>query len=161
MTLVVDNLWQPLLHATFDPALGTYMTDDKLRRPQALDNPPAASGSAFDEIGWYTLEWRELRRARGAEVRPAGTPALCCGGSLAKCRKAMWDALDVSYHKTLATRFLANPNVSQWVGWTVPDRISFLPYIFNSDSTRWVNKPTFQQVMSFGINTAPFGDNGE
>lgn len=150
MTPVVDNLWQPLLHATFDPALGAYMTDDKLRRPQALDNPPAASGSAFDEIGWYTLEWRELRRARGAEARPAGTPALCGGGSLAKCRKAMWDALDVAYHKTLATQFLANPNVSQWVGWTVPDRISFLPYIFNSDSMRWVNKPTFQQVMSFG-----------
>ncbi|HEX7522229.1 MAG TPA: penicillin acylase family protein [Acidimicrobiia bacterium] len=150
MTPVVDNLWQPLLHATFDGSLGTYMTDDNLRRPQSLDNPPAASGSAFDEIGWYTLEWRELRRTRGAEARPAGTPALCGGGGLTKCRADLWGALDVAYQKTRSVQFLGNTNVSQWVGWTVPDRISFLPYIFNSDSMRWVNKPTYQQVMSFG-----------
>jgi hypothetical protein len=150
MTPVVDNLWQPLLHAIFDSALGTYMTDDKLRRPQALDNPPAASGSAFDEIGWYTLESRELRRVRGAEARPAGTAGLCGGGDLAKCQAAMWSALDVAYQQTRAAQFLGNPNVSQWAKWTVPDRIAFLPYIFNFNSMRWVNKPTYQQVMSFG-----------
>ena len=28
--------------------------------------------------------------------------------------------------------------------------IFFLPYIFNSNSMRWVNRPTYQQVTSFG-----------
>jgi hypothetical protein len=34
--------------------------------------------------------------------------------------------------------------------WAIGERIRFVPYVANLDSMRWVNRPTFQQVISFG-----------
>jgi hypothetical protein len=30
------------------------------------------------------------------------------------------------------------------------ERIRFIPFLPNADSMRWVNRPTFQQVVGFG-----------
>ena len=33
---------------------------------------------------------------------------------------------------------------------TAPERVRFVPYIFNGSTMRWQNRPTYQQVLSFG-----------
>lgn len=150
MTPFVDNLFEPLVHTVFDPTLGTaYMADGGVRRPGPLGNPPSSVGSAYQDPSWYSLVYRELQRVRGVEARPADTPGMCGGGDLATCQSELWKLLGNVAWQTNAAQLPWNQDVSRWTKWTFPERITFLPYIGNFQTMRWVNKPTYQQVVSF------------
>ena len=151
MTPVVDNLFGPLVHAVFDDVLGSaYMSDGGPRRPGSLDNPPVSTGSAFNTPTWYSLVQRELQRAAGTVNRPVGVPPMCGAGDLAVCRARLWSALERAAYLTQDQQLFKQADVDTWRKWTVPERITFLPYVVDANSMRWVNRPTFEQVMSFG-----------
>lgn len=147
---VIDELWPRVLAAVFEPGLGDYFRDDDVRRPNKFDDAPSQIGSAFQD-GWYSLLQRDLRRVQGIEAVPAEGTVYCGGGELATCREVLWQALRLAtWHAEQHQFFWNRGNPAQWSTWTFPERIRFLPYIFNTESMRWVNRPTFQQVVSFG-----------
>ena len=132
---VMDALFEPLVQAVFRPSLGTYLDDAAARRPKMLDNPPSQTGGAFAH-GWYSLVSSDLRRLGAAD--PAA-PASCGAGDVTVCRERLWTALAVARDRAGPLPRLA-----------LLERIRFLPYVFDLESMRWVNRPTFQQVVSFG-----------
>jgi acyl-homoserine lactone acylase PvdQ len=132
---VMDVLFEPLVDAVFRPTLGTYLDRDDVRRPKTIDNPPSQTGGAFAH-GWYSAVTSDLRRA---ETGDPAAPAVCGGGDLATCRAALWHALTQAKDRSGPLPMLA-----------VLERIRFLPYLFDLQSMRWQNRPTYQQVISFG-----------
>jgi len=81
----------------------------------------------------------DLRRVRGVESIPAGVPSFCGSGDLAACRALLWQVLESS-------RVAVGP----FPRLALLERIRFIPYITNGSSVRWMNRPTYQQIISFG-----------
>ncbi len=132
---VMDALWKPLIDAVFRPSLGSYLDDEQVRRPKSLDNPPSQTGGAYAH-GWYGLVASDLDRLQSGDP---SAPASCGGGDVAACRARLWHAVGVA-------RDAAGPLPRL----SIFERIRFLPYVFDLESMRWQNRPTFQQVVSFG-----------
>jgi hypothetical protein len=134
---VMDAWFVPLVKAVFRPALGAAV-DDGIRRPRSIDNVPSLTGGAYAN-GWYSQLVRDLARVRGAEPAPPGVPVACGDGDLERCRGVLWATLDTARRSTGDAPRLA-----------LFERIRFIPFATNPQSMRWVNRPTFQQVVSFG-----------
>ena len=69
----------------------------------------------------------------------------CGAGVLETCRLALWAALDAAAADLEATQ---GPAPSSWRADATGERISFTSGVL-SDTMRWTNRPTFQQLMSF------------
>lgn len=151
MTGFVDELYEHIVHAVFDDSLGTDYMDGSVRQPGPIDNAPGSAGSAFNSPTWYSITARELERTVGAAPAAPGVPPMCGNGSLDACRAALWKAVEATYWKLRPQQWLwVQNNVSRWSKWSIGDRIRFLPYITNFNTMRWTNRPTFEQVISFG-----------
>ena len=137
MVPLVDSLFVPLVHTVFGSGLGEYFNEE-YRRPAKLDTTPSLTGSAFSH-GWYSLVTTDLRRVSGAEASPAGAVNFCGGGDLVTCSKQLWDTL-----------YSVQQVVPQFLKPTILERIRFIPFVTDAASMRWVNRSTYQQVMSFG-----------
>ncbi len=134
---LMDALFEPMTRAVFTPGLGSYLGDG-VRRPRVLDNPPSQTGGAFAH-GWYSAVVHDLRRVRGVESTPGGVPTFCGSGDLAACRALLWQVLESS-------RVAVGP----FPRLALLERIRFIPYVTNGSSVRWMNRPTYQQIISFG-----------
>lgn len=134
---LMDSLFEPLVRAVFTPALSPYLRD-RVRRPRTFDNPPSQTGGAF-AFGWYSALSHDLRRVLGVEAAPDGVPPVCGGGELAACRALLW--------KVLSSAVATTPPIPRL---SVLERIRFIPWVTNATSVRWQNRPTYQQVISFG-----------
>ena len=133
MVPIMESLFGVLLKVTFEPSLGAFFDDPAIRHPKILDMAGAVTGSTYGH-GWYSILDRDLRT-----VLAGGAGAFCGGGQLKQCASLMWEALG-------SAAFSAGP----WLRWTALDRIRFIPFVTDLESMRWVNRPTFQEVMSFG-----------
>ena len=138
MVPVMDNLFAHVVSDTFEPSLGDYFNDEGVRRPNKVDTVPSLTGSAWSH-GWYSLVAEDLRRVSGTEARPQGTTLACGAGDRNACSQILWRDLGQAVADAGPTR---EPTFLQ--------RIRFLPFVFNGDSMRWVNRSTYQQVLSFG-----------
>jgi len=134
---LMDALFEPVTRAIFEPHLGDYMADGT-KRPRAIDNPPSQTGGSF-AYGWYSQVTHDLRRVRGIEAAPESVPVFCGDGDLAACRDLLWHVVESARRSVGSLPRLA-----------LLERIRFIPYVTNPSSVRWVNRPTFQQVVSFG-----------
>lgn len=153
---LMDAFWSQLVHRVFAPGLGELVTHDGVRRPKQIDNAPSMTGGAYSK-GWYSFFEDDLRAVTGVGLDPtaAGLPAgsaaagtagveapelvFCGGGDPAACRDVIWAALAS-----------AQWQVGDWPSLTVKEQIRFLPILTNPATMRWQNRPTWQQVMSFG-----------
>ena len=80
--------------------------------------------------------------------RPVQAPfrtKFCGGGDLAACRAALWAAFEQAGADLAAVQ---GPDPAGWRADATKERIRFAPGIL-TDTMRWANRPTFQQVMSF------------
>jgi acyl-homoserine lactone acylase PvdQ len=134
---LMDALFEPLVRAVFTPGLGKYMAEG-VRRPSTIDNPPSQTGGAFAH-GWFTQVADDLRRVRGAEPTPSSVPAFCGGGDLDACRNLLWVVLDS-----------ARRSIGPLPRLAVLERIRFIPWVTDPQSVRWMNRPTYQQIIQFG-----------
>jgi hypothetical protein len=78
-------------------------------------------------------------------VRGPYSRRYCGAGVLAICRQALWDALDAAAAQLETTQ---GPAPSAWRADATAERIRFTSGVL-SDTMRWTNRPTFQQLMSF------------
>lgn len=142
------TLVAPLTDALLDRTYRALLGDETVRVLPIGEDRPGPTGSAYQH-GWFSPLARELDRTSGAATRPAGVPAACGGGDAAACRTLVWQALDVAYSRAR--------NSQLWFVKDRPDRwrqtaanILFVPFVTLPTAMRWQNRPTFEQVSSFG-----------
>ena len=140
---VLDTAWSPLADAVMSPVLGPLTS--RLAQLMPRDDAAGPGGSSYIE-GWYGYLDKDLRTLLGRPVQGRFSTAYCGGGDLAACRASLWAALDQAA-ATLEREQGTNP--AAWRSDATRERIDFSTGIL-PDTMRWTNRPTFQQVMSFG-----------
>jgi acyl-homoserine lactone acylase PvdQ len=97
--------------------------------------------------GWYGYVDKDLRTLlHPRSVRGKFKLSYCGLGSLKRCRAELWAGLQ-SATKDLAAKQGNDP--TKWRQDATSQRISFSPGLI-SDTMRWTDRPTFQQVLRFG-----------
>jgi hypothetical protein len=83
-----------------------------------------------------------VRAALGSATQ---SPLTCGDGSAASCAALLWQSLDQAGNELAAAQG-ADP--AAWRSDAAKERIRFAGFL--SDTMRWTNRPTFQQVIVFG-----------
>lgn len=139
---IMDAAWSKLANAATAPVLGALT--ERLAALMDRDDAPGPGGSSYIS-GWYGYLDKDLRTLLGRPVQGAFKTKFCGAGDLAACRTALWAAIEAAGAE-LATAQGAEP--AAWRADATAERIRFSPGIL-TDSMRWANRPTFQQVMQF------------
>ena len=139
---IMDAVWPKVAVAVMAPVLGTLT--DRLAALMEIDDAPGPSGSAYLD-GWYGYVDKDLRSLLGRPVQAPFRTKFCGGGDLAACRAALWAAFEQAGADLAAVQ---GPDPAGWRADATKERIRFAPGIL-TDTMRWANRPTFQQVMSF------------
>ena len=139
----MDAAWRRIAEAVMSPVLGPLL--ENLGDLRSRDSPPyEANGSSFSG-GWYGYVDKDLRTLLGLPVRERYNLRYCGNGSLDECRDALWAALKAAADELAAAQG-ADP--SSWRSDANLERIDFSPGLI-SNTMRWTNRPTFQQVIRF------------
>jgi hypothetical protein len=96
--------------------------------------------------GWYSYIDKDLRTLLGQSVKAKYANRYCGKGDLGACQASIWAALDAAGADLEAAQG-ADPGA--WRADANAARIKFVPGLI-PDTMRWTNRPTFQQVNSFG-----------
>ncbi len=139
---VLDAAWPRLADAVMSPVLGPLT--DRLARLMGRSDDPGPSGSAYIS-GWYGYVDKDLRSLLDQPVRAPYSRRYCGAGVLATCRDALWAAIDAAAAELEKSQ---GPAPSAWRADATKERIRFASGVL-SDTMRWTNRPTFQQVISF------------
>ena len=123
---------------------GTRPARDRLAALHGRSDDAGPGGSAYIS-GWYGYVEKDLRAVLGREVRGPYSRRYCGAGVLASCREALWAALDAAAAELEKTQ---GPAPSSWRADATAERIRFTSGVL-TDTMRWTNRPTFQQLMSF------------
>jgi acyl-homoserine lactone acylase PvdQ len=139
---IMDAVWPRWAEAVMGPILGPLT--DRLAELLPRDDAASSQGSSF-LYGWYGYVDKDLRSLLGKPVRGSFSTRYCGAGDLTACRNALWAALDAAA-KELEAKQGADPSL--WRAEATAERIVFSPGIL-TDTMRWANRPTFQQVITF------------
>ena len=139
---VLDAAWPRLADAVMAPVLGPLV--ERLAALHGRSDDAGPGGSAYIS-GWYGYVDKDLRALLGRQVAGAYSRRYCGAGVLATCREALWAALDAAAAELEAKQ---GPAPSAWRADATAERIRFTSGVL-SNTMRWSNRPTFQQLMSF------------
>ncbi len=141
---VLDRAWTGIADAVLTPVLGPLTAD--LARIIGRDNAPGPRGSAYGS-GWYGYVDKDLRNLLGRKVDGRFSRRYCGGGNLTVCRASLWAAVKQAADGLAA---IQGAIPAAWRSNANAERIVFLPGLLGASNTmRWTNRPTFQQVISF------------
>ena len=138
---ILDAAWPRLTDAVMRPVLGPLV--DRLARLLPRDDPANPGGSAYYG-GWYGYLDKDLRTLLGAPVTGPFATRFCGAGDVAACSASLWTALEEVGSELAAAQ---GPDPAAWRSDATGERIRFAGFL--SETMRWSNRPTFQQVMSF------------
>jgi acyl-homoserine lactone acylase PvdQ len=130
---IMDVWWPKLAVAVLQPVLGPLT--DQLRTLAPLSDDASPTGSSFG-AGWYGYVAKDLRGGYATRY--------CGGGDAAACAASLWKALAAADDELAAAQG-ADP--AAWRSDATKERIRFAGFL--SDTMRWTNRPTFQQVVVF------------
>jgi acyl-homoserine lactone acylase PvdQ len=142
---VMDVAWPQIADAVMGPVIGRSLLDD-LDAVSPRDQAPAGRNGSSFASGWYEYVDKDLRTLLGQRVRGTFGLRYCGRGNLSRCRASIFAALQRASAQLAASQG-ADPNA--WHSDATRERISFTPGLIK-DTMRWTNRPTFQQVVSFG-----------
>jgi hypothetical protein len=135
---IMNAWWPKLAVAVLQNELGPLTTP--LQQLQAISDDANSAGSSYGS-GWYSYVDEAVRAALGK-----GQSALTCGaGDAASCGTALWSSLDQAGTELAAAQ---GPDPAASRSDATKERIQFAGFL--SDTMRWTNRPTFQQVIVFG-----------
>jgi acyl-homoserine lactone acylase PvdQ len=139
---VLDAAWPGLSDAVFAPVLGPLVP--RLAALMERSDDAGPGGSSYIS-GWYGYIDKDLRTLLDRPVREPFSRRYCGAGVLATCRESLWAAIDAAAASLESTQ---GPAPSTWRADATAERIRFTSGVL-SDTMRWTNRPTFQQVMTF------------
>jgi acyl-homoserine lactone acylase PvdQ len=129
---LMDAWWPRLAVAVLQPVLGPLTTE--LQQFNPISNDANSGGSSYG-AGWYEYVSKDLRQLTGQRPHGVFSTPYCGGGDLKACAASLWQALDAAVSTA--------PPLAD----ATKERISFGAFL--SDTMRWTNRPTFQQVVVF------------
>jgi hypothetical protein len=153
---ILDTAW-PLLtdgwaSSVLDAPLRNELDTIQPRYDEPYSGPVQPDGREQTK-GWYIYMDKDLRTILGERVRGKFGVGYCGGGSLRRCRKLLWHALDQAGRRLAAAQ---GPNPARWRESAVRERISFAPGLLTEPGAttpftiRYTNRPSgIQQVLSF------------
>jgi acyl-homoserine lactone acylase PvdQ len=139
---IMDAWWPKLAVAVLQTQLGP-LTDD-LKQLATISDDANSQGSSYD-AGWYSYVEKTVRMLLGKPVKSPYAALTCGKGDLSSCAAELWDSLDQAGNALAAAQ---GSDPTAWRSDATKERIAFAGFI--SDTMRWANRPTFQQVMVFG-----------
>ena len=149
---ILDALWPRWMRAEFEPSLGPTLFA-QLAAAHELDNEPNNGGehlgSAY-QTGWYGYAAKDLRRVLGRPVARPYSKRYCGGGSLARCRAVLRDALAHALDDPPA-KLYADPACAE--AGRPGDQACFDAIAFRATGgvtqpmIAWQNRPTYQQAV--------------
>jgi hypothetical protein len=77
-------------------------------------------------------------------VKSRYSTSYCGNGDVATCAASLWQSLDAAGNALAAAQ---GPDPTAWRADATAERIRFSGFL--SDTMRWTNRPTFQQVIVF------------
>jgi acyl-homoserine lactone acylase PvdQ len=143
---ILDAAWPKLADAVLGPVLGPLT--DRLAALMERDDAPGPGGSAYID-GWYGYVDKDLRTVAGASVPGAFANRYCGAGDATACSKSLWAALAAAGAQLAAAQ--KDPDPVTWHADATKERIQFAPG-FLPVTMRWTNRPTYQQILSFGAH---------
>jgi hypothetical protein len=137
---ILDAAWDPMSVAEFKNVLGRNLTDQLAELIPHFDHPPDKGMFA----GWMGYMDKDFRTLLGDAVRGPYSRGYCGGGTLGKCRKAMWAALDKAGDRLAKDQGSADPSK-----WRIDaENVQFAPVPLRE--MRYTNRPSgIQQVITF------------
>lgn len=141
---IMDAWWPRLAVAVLQPVLGPLT--DQLAQLAPISNDANSGGSSYG-TGWYSYVDKDLRTLLGQPVKQRYSTAYCGGGSLAACAASLWQSLDAAGAALAAAQ---GPDPNAWRAEATTERIKFSGFL--SDTMRWTNRSTYQQVIVFGTH---------
>jgi acyl-homoserine lactone acylase PvdQ len=139
---VMDAAWPRLADAVMGTVLGPLTA--RLAALHGRSDDAGPRGSSYIS-GWYGYVDKDLRMLLGREVRGPYSRRYCGAGVLETCRQGLWAALDEAAAELEKTQ---GPAPSSWRADATGERIRFTSGVL-TDTMRWTNRPTFQQLMTF------------
>ena len=139
---VMDAAWPRLADAVMGTVLGPLTA--RLAALHGRSDDAGPSGSSYIS-GWYGYVDKDLRTLLGRDVRGPYSRRYCGAGVLETCRQGLWAALDEAAAELEKTQ---GPAPSSWRADATVERIRFTSGVL-TDTMRWTNRPTFQQLMTF------------
>ena len=139
---VMDAAWPRLADAVMGTVLGPLTA--RLAALHGRSDDAGPGGSSYIS-GWYGYVDKDLRTLLGREVRGPYSRRYCGAGVLETCRQGLWAALDEAAAELEKTQ---GPAPSSWRADATGERIRFTSGVL-TDTMRWTNRPTFQQLMTF------------
>jgi acyl-homoserine lactone acylase PvdQ len=144
---IMDTAWPLLAKAWASSVLGRSLTNQLASFQSIYDYPNNGNGTGGQYSGWHIWMQKDLRTILGQHVRGRFSLRYCGGGSLTRCRKLLWNALDQAGKQLSGTQGFNDP--AAWHASAIDEEISFVPNLL-SYKMRYTNRPTgIQQVLSF------------
>lgn len=143
-----DAWWPKATAAVFRPVLGDAF--DAV--PMGITERARPGGSSYFS-GWHGQLHKDLRQILGREVDGPLSRTYCGEGDLAACRQDLRDSLDAAIVE-LEEAFGDDP--ADWDFDESTQDIAFSDIgLASQRSMHWQNRPTFQQVLTFGDARQP------
>jgi acyl-homoserine lactone acylase PvdQ len=137
--VILDTAWKKITDAGLCDRLGSGLCKDLEGRISRFDAPPGGQYS-----GWHQYMDKDLRTMLGHKVKGKYNIKYCGDGSVSRCAKELWAAIDGAAKSITAKQ---GSDQSKWTEPTTMVNYSPIP-LFNMQYT---NKPTgIHQVMAFG-----------
>jgi hypothetical protein len=140
---VMDAAFPRIADAVLSPVLGP-LTDRLAAQLQGRSDDANDGGSSYI-TGWYGYIAKDLRTLLGQPVRGPFATRFCGSGDLGTCRDALWAALGSA---AAAVARAQGADATQWRADANAERVKFTSGVL-TDTMRWTNRPTFQQVVTF------------
>lgn len=137
----MDAAWPLLARAWGSAILGTRLEDQLQSLVSIYNQPPGGQYT-----GWHIYMDKDLRTVLGLPVRGRYAERYCGAGSLVRCRRVLWAAMDQA-GRTLAAA--QGPDPTRWHSSAAAERITFAPGLL-AFTMRYANRPSgIQQILSF------------
>jgi acyl-homoserine lactone acylase PvdQ len=138
---IIDAAWKGLTNAGLCDRLGSALCRQLEGRNARYDQPP---GGQYG--GWHQYLWKDLRAELGDRVRGAYHLRYCGDGSVARCSRELWAAIDAVGKRLRAAQ---GPDPAAWRESASTQQIEFTPIPLIT--MQYTNRPTgIQQVVQFG-----------
>ena len=138
---IMDAAWPLLADAWASSVLGPALSSQLASFDSVFDQPP---GGQYH--GWHIYMDKDLRTILGQRVAGRYAVRYCGGGSLPRCRKLLWMAIDQAGNQVAAAQ---GSDPSRWRASATAEEISFVPGLL-AYKMRYANRPSgIQQVISF------------
>ena len=137
--VILDTAWKGITDAGLCDRLGAGLCRQLEGRISRFDAPPGGQYA-----GWHQYMGKDLRTMLGQPVRGRYSQRYCGRGSVSRCSRELWGALDAAAKRIASTQ---GPDPAKWTEKVATIQFTPVPLF----RFQYTNKPSgIHQVVTFG-----------